>query len=366
MRRLAPIFLSLILPATLPGQTTVTVRQLENFLLSREVQRESDAVLARQLASFQLSDQLTDARLAALAPRLHIGPSAAEQLELIASASIFAAPPPPDLVSQPPPDAHEQSRILQSARDYANSFAQRLPDFLALRSTRSFDNAPMRMGKKRKPVILIHYVGARRREVAVRSGMEVTVSQPGSQSSDSDHAEGMTTWGEFGPLLTAVLADTLSGAIAWSRWENGTGGATLAVFRYSVPQPASHDVIDLDAYRTLLNDPRAAQPIRYSERPAYHGDLYIDPATGAVVRITLDAELAVNAPVVESRLAVEYAPVEIGGKTYTCPVRGIAVSVAHNQEMEAIEGGGPERFVNLVSFTDYHKFVSTSRILTGN
>ena len=366
MRHTASFLLWVVIAASASAQTTVTVRQFEDFLLSRNAQRASDAALAAQLASIRLSQQLTDTALANLVSRLRLGPQSEEQIQLVAAASIFQPPPPAETPSLSPPGASEQNRILQAAREYANTSAQRLPDFLAIRSTRSFDNAPRRSDKKHHMEFSMHFVGARRRQVTVRAGQEVPVSQPGSATADSDHAAGMTTWGEFGPLLTTVLGDISAGSIAWSRWQNGALGVPLAVFHYSVPQSGSHDLIGLDDDIQVLHDARASHSAWFRDHPAYHGDLYIDPETGAVLRITLDAELAPDAPVLASRLAVEYAPVEIGGKSWVCPVRGIAVSLVHNPEMEDLEGGSPERFVNIVSFTDYHKFGSTSTILANN
>ena len=367
MTRIAAILLSVASALPLFAQSQVTVRQLQDYLLSSRARAESDADLARQLSSVQLVEQLSDSRLATLSSRLRIGPLAAEQVALLAAASVFEAPPPADLPAEPPPDALQQNRILQAVRDYASSSARRLPDFLATRSTHSYNNALQLVGKRHpQPRMAMHFVGAFQHQVTVRSGQEVPLAPGGSSGSPSSRVAGMTTWGEFGPLLSTVLGDAQAGSIAWSRWQYGDGGALLTVFHYSVPKPASHDLINLDPDLNVLDDPRAPRASPFRDHPAYHGDLYVNAATGAVVRITLEAELAPDAPVLLSQLAVEYAPVEIGGRTYTCPVRGIAVSVAHNPEMEAIEDGGPERFLNLVRFTDYHKFASTSRIVANN
>ncbi len=352
MGRITSLLFALTLAAPVSAQTRLTVRQLESFLLNRDTQKQSDATIARELASFQLTEQLTEASLSNFASRLRIGPQSAEQLEVIAAASVFEPPPAAEVDSQPPPDSVEQNRILQSAREYASSTALRLPDFLALRSTRSYNNTPQLTGRNHKAAMWMHFVGAYRRQVSVRAGQEVSLPDASGEDSGNSDAEGLTTWGEFGPLLVTVLEDAQSGSIKWSRWQNDAEGLRLAVFRFTVPRSASHDLIDLCCYFT------------FRDRPAYHGDLYIDPASGTILQITLDADLPSDAPMVASRLAVQYAPVEIGGKTYICPVRGTAVSVVHDRELELLIGAGPERFVNLVSFTNYHKFVSTSRILT--
>ena len=359
MRLLALLVLSVVPAATLTAQSSVTVRQFEGFLLSRGAQKESDSALARQLASMQLSEQLTSVRLAKLEAVLRVGPQAAEQIERIAAESIFQAPPLVELVdTESPPDPREQDGMLQAAREYAKSSSQRLPDFLASRSTRSFDNAPEFTRKKHPPEMWMHFVGARRREVAVRAGREVYQAEAsGDDRSDADRAEGMTTWGEFGSLLATVLQDAKDGSMVWSRWQTGSEGKRLAVFHYSVPRSASHDFVDLS-----FDDGQT----QFRDKPRYHGELYIDPANGTIFRITLDAELPSGAPVLVSRISVQYAHVDIGGRTYICPIRGTAVSAVHNQQMELLENGGPERFTNLVYFTDYHKFASTSRIVSTN
>jgi hypothetical protein len=61
---------------------------------------------------------------------------------------------------------------------------------------------------------------------------------------------------------------------------------------------------------------------------------------------------------------VQYGPVEIGGKSYICPVHSIAISLTKSHS----GGEKSDREVlriNEVSFTDYHRFGSTSRIITN-
>jgi hypothetical protein len=60
---------------------------------------------------------------------------------------------------------------------------------------------------------------------------------------------------------------------------------------------------------------------------------------------------------------VQYGYVDIGGKNYVCPIQGIAVSDVHNLVMES-DGVGLEKHINVVQFLNYHKFGSTSRILS--
>jgi hypothetical protein len=67
-------------------------------------------------------------------------------------------------------------------------------------------------------------------EVGYRNGREMK----DANSTDS----GLTTWGEFGPILKTVFADSFVGNVEWIRWQSSETGALLAVFRFSVPQSA--------------------------------------------------------------------------------------------------------------------------------
>jgi hypothetical protein len=100
----------------------------------------------------------------------------------------------------------------------------------------------------------------------------------------------------------------------------------------------------------------------YHGTPSYHGNLYLDPATGAVLRVTVESNLKPSDPITRAALSVQYGPVEIGGNRYICPVHSIAISSTKSHakgdmsDMEILR-------LNEVSFTDFHRFGSTSRII---
>lgn len=336
--------------ARIHAQTRVSVAQLEEFLSSRRAAKVSDEVTAQRLSSVQLDEQLDDLRLRHLLSKLRLGPKAEQQLELLAITSVFEAPPLSDLPSILPSDQATQQRILTSARDYVATSVRRLPDFMAIRKTDAFATAPpWDEIPPVKPQTELRFTGERRLEVTYRLGHEV--------SSVTDNvaaaSQTFTTWGEFGPILTTILSDSALGTIAWSRWGADKDGKLLAVFHYAVPKSASHDLIDLCC------------SLWFHDTPAYHGDLSIDPASGAILQLTLEAEVGDNEAVRESKMAVRYGPVAIGGQTYICPLRSVAVGVIHDAQLEKIDGLGLQRFVNVVHFTDYHRFGSTARILAS-
>jgi hypothetical protein len=162
----------------------------------------------------------------------------------------------------------------------------------------------------------------------------------------------MATRGEFGPILSMVLEDALQRGLSWSHWEQGASGP-LAVFRYDVPKDLSHyEIVSW-----------VGKPPYF---PAYHGELAIDPATGAILRITLlSSDVDPSGQLLDSSILVEYAPVAIGGKTYNCPVHCVAISrrLPSNGTEDGTASAGEPTFLNDVVFTGYHLFRGEVRIL---
>jgi hypothetical protein len=108
----------------------------------------------------------------------------------------------------------------------------------------------------------------------------------------------------------------------------------------------------------------------YAPISAYHGEITIDPKTGAVFRVTAQADFPPRSPMLRSDLMVEYGPIVIGGQTYICPARSVAISrsrtekLLHVWNMDFSVYGPFETTINDVTFSDYHLFRSESRILT--
>ena len=350
---------AMLLPFTCPviflyAQSLVTVTQLQQFLTSKQAANASDADLADRLSSVALSEQLTPATLSRLLAQSEIGSKSAEQLQLLAFASIFCPPPRAELPDIPAPDSAAREKMIAAAVNHVSSSLHQLPDFLATRDTLSFANTSERSnGKHVKPKATMHIVRETRREIAFRNGREIA----DSNSADS----GLATWGEFGPILKTVVSDSFVGRAIWVRWQISESGTLVAVFRFSVPIDASHYLVDFCCYRKAEDDPMK-YPFR--ARPGYHGELSVDPVTGVIDRITLEADLSDDDPVTSSRIAVQYGKIEIGGRNYVCPIRSIAVSEVHNHVMESVDKVGLEKNVNVVRFLNYHKFGSTARILT--
>lgn len=361
MRTIA-LFLAVLQGATpLSPPAQVTVEQLEQFLASKRAAKESDSDLADRLMRVQLSEELTPAALARIGRTTRLRPKTLEELRLLRDESVFEAPPAEEWLPPSAPDAVDQRRILSAAESYASTALAHLPDFIAVRTTTGFDNAPQAATKTgAPPSVRMHFVRQHRREVAYRRGAEVDSEASAGGAARSAAIEGFTTHGEFGPTLNMVLRGASKGSIAWSRWQRGAGGARLAVFRYSVPRPASEYLLDLCCFPRDVED---AAGVAFRDRPAYHGEIFIQPESGVVERLTLEADLPADAPVRRCSIEVEYGVVNIDAKPNECPVRGVAVLVFFSPSMAKLDDVGLEKHINEVRFDQYHKFGSTARMI---
>jgi hypothetical protein len=103
---------------------------------------------------------------------------------------------------------------------------------------------------------------------------------------------------------------------------------------------------------------------------AYHGEITIDPESGAVLRVSVQADFPPRLPMVHSDVMVEYGPIVIGDKSYICPVHSVSVSrsrmntLMHEWNTTFGIYDTFETLLNDVTFSDYHLFRAGHRILT--
>jgi hypothetical protein len=230
--------------------------------------------------------------------------------------------------------------------------------------------------------IPLHFIGMSTETVLYRSGSEV-VDASGEKGKNYDSmTDALSTSGAFGPILPTVLADASKGTLAWDHWEKEPDGLR-AVYRFAVPEQVSHYTVDFSGMES-----------ENQRVPAYHGEMEIDPADGTILRLTMQADLDPSEPVAEAGIMVKYGPVEIGGKTYICPVKSVARSLVRTvngsnagkqdtpkyvwdsqsaagmREVAAKDkdssGGALQLRVNDVVFKQYHLYRAETRILSAD
>jgi hypothetical protein len=343
----------------LPG---VTVKDVQRILT--EDKNERDAQVAHRLSGLALTQRMSDATLGSLEKSVP-GKKSRWALIALADASVFLDPEPADLIPQAPPDLDEQRHIGTLTGEYLVRTLPKLPDFYATRTTVRFADDVRRANhaKATSPYDSSwRELSSSNAIVAYRDGKEVVNPREWGKHPSRPHDRGLITRGTFGPILSIVIEDAAHGEMIWDHWERGSTG-NLAVFSYRVPESQSH-------YSVGFHGPSGDTGAE--GRPTeYHGEVAIDPASGTIMRVTLQADQPFGSPILRSDIMVQYGPVEIGGKIYTCPVRSVSISL---DAAGLTVGLGPfDRpatpgipLLNDVTFGDYHLFRSESRILTGD
>ncbi len=372
---------------------TLSLDQMEQLLST--LRGKPDVKAAAELDEVELTERVSPARLEHWKADFP-GPKMTETLVELADLSAFLDPPASDVVPQPQPDIDTQDRILRMAVQYAENTMSRLPDFFATRETTHFEdtlskhaassvqdgptgspgrglNGNSAGGPGARGVTeslsaiglaqpgsaistvfgALHMAGTYDRTVTYRGGHEV-LDDEGSKT-EKEPALGLITHGEFGPVLAQILVDALRNQLEFARWEQGTDGP-VAVFRYRVPADASHFSVG------IVSGDKADRV-----HPAYHGEIAIDPDTGAILRLSEVAEMSPPYQAMRASIAVDYGQVTIGGHTYICPVTAVAYSKIPVPTVGAPDPSSwpIQSELNGVAFKDYHEFRTQMRIITN-
>jgi VWFA-related protein len=363
----------------------VTVAQLEQAVTAARTAHRPDAEIARQIGGLELSERLTEATLNRLAAYLDAGSEAALALQLLADQSAFLDPPASEIPSTATPDDAAQRRMIEAARSYVAQTVPRLPNLFAIRTTNRYDDSPYEVKKGGWPVRSgLHLVNTSSREISTFD--ERTNQSTNASSANWQTQSGLVSGGEFGSTLSMILSDTVNGKVAWSHWEQTPTGQ-VAVFHYSVPSSASHFEVINSVQRQTSLEGTARQSVgsrqgsgietkpsgggsntsTFLSKPGYHGSLWVDPVTGTILRITMDADTKGSAQFRRAAITVQYAPVQIGESEFICPVRSLALSIAVNganlDPLTRMPGDAPTQWLNESLFTGYHRFAATTRIV---
>jgi hypothetical protein len=341
--------------ANVPRQ--VNLAQLTE-ILNREKSKRDDEV-AKVLDNLQLTERLSSKKLAALNAELP-GTKSRNALMVVSDESEFLEPPLEETPKIATPDAAEQRGLMSLVLEYLKTTLPKLPNFIAQRTTISFESIRTedeRAGRATAKNIPPRRTGETRVTVLYRDQREVV--RPADGSPSMAQVSGLTTWGTFGPILSTVILDASHGKMIWSHWEDGSAGP-IAIFRYQVSEEASHYDVSTERFAN------EGQDDLISHRTAYHGEIGVDAATGAIRRLIIQADP--TSLLERADIMVEYGPVDIGGRQYTCPLRSVSISTGHPSGFYGLVGFGVGEMrevtrLNDVVFNEYHVFRSDMRVL---
>jgi hypothetical protein len=151
------------------------------------------------------------------------------------------------------------------------------------------------------------------------------------------------------PTLSTVLQEaTSNGNPKWLRWES-INGIQVAVFSFSVDKKKTHYAVnyccfpDTDTAGVVTFSKSTGQTAgggssakgnlqtvndwkNFKANTGYHGELFLDPASGTVIRTITEAEFKPSDFIHYEDIRTDYAPMPIAGKSLVVPVRTFIVS----------------------------------------
>ena len=251
--------------------------------------------------------------------------------------------------------------MLSLVSAYLDATIRKLPDLFATRTTVRYQETPMYLEAGTSVTYQpLHVTDTSTTTVRYRNGYEFAEAKPPKRKPNEPQ---LITYGVFGPALEGVRdAIETNGGFTWIRWEQGAHGR-LAVFAYTLPAEKSARQVWL----CCLPDGDGTEAFqRYA---GYREEIAIDPDNGAILRLAFQANLKSTTPLARTDIMIEYAPVEIGGRTYVCPLRSISIVRGRSVRVlsewdESFRTYGPyATMLNDITFDHYHVFQSESHVL---
>jgi VWFA-related protein len=342
-----------------PGMRQVTVAELKQTLEAAH----GDSEAAKQLSTLELTERLDDASLLSFAK---YGKKTEQALTMLADASAFLPPPVAQISTDAAPDLNTQQHLISLAANYLQQIIPKLPNFFAERSTARYqETAVFDAVNRRVEQEPMRPVESFKETVLYRNGQEVADAGGGKRKKRNAGDPDLITYGTFGPVLGFVHdAIAAPGVLTWSRWEQSPSGLR-AVFRYRIP-------VEKSLYtQSGCCLPDGEGTTAFGRRAGYHGEIAIDPSSGAILRLQAEAEIAHFPALSKSDIMISYGPVEIGGKSYICPQKSVSIvrmrSIAMLFEWdEGFRTYGPwATLVNDITYKGYHMFRGESRMTPG-
>ncbi len=387
------------IPSTASAAKKLSVEQMHQALQAAQAAHRKDPDTAQLFVEVEAAARIRPEALQDLLAETP-GPLTAQAIRGLAAISEFLEPPPTEIPQRTAPDVVAQKAILGQTVHYVARTLPTLPNFLAIRETRHYDDTPRQQSPGEWPTRDgFHYRTMVQAPVAFRNGREsddpallaeaATLQKTSNSQAKAASAPnlGLASWGEFGPILGLVLVDAAKGKLAWDRWEL-RDGKPVAVFQFAVDRANSHYTVQYSSsnsdgpigssYGTRqgrgqvqgvsAGQEKPAEIKRLKQATGYHGTLTVDAENGTILRIVIEADLRPDDPIQRAAMAVEYGEVKIGEDTHICPTRSVTLSLSHAQFQPSPTSALVdivEQQLNEVAFTNYRRFGSTVTMMAN-
>ena len=352
------LMLAACVTSTSPAAIRLSSDQIATILDSGLSKGQTDAQVARSLARVEAAERITEKRKADWLARAP-GPRTRDVLRILADASAFLPAAPRSALDAP--SEEQQGEVLSRAREYTVRYISALPDFVCTRLTRRFDDYP---DQPDRPEVW-QYLRLRDTfagQLTFNRGVESYAEQTAGTSSTARQqtSDGLTSFGEFGSIIGALFIGDSRPEMTWGGWET-IEGKRLAVVRYAVPASRSRYNVTYCCFVQGLGYPPSPPETVVA---GYRGELYVDPASGGVWRVTREAvDLPSDFPTRRAATIVDYRMVQIGAALYLCPIRSTTSS--DSLLRAAPRGMRIVHYLNDVRFVHYHRFGAESKLVSG-
>jgi hypothetical protein len=332
----------------------MTVAQLQDALTGLHNSKKSDEQIANELKQIQLSEELTPVAMSSMV-NLVDGPLSTEQIYVLEARSSMLAPPDTDLPKTAPPDAAAQQALLAKAQDYAAKTYAQLPRLTATRLIARFQDGVETIQS---------FYGANAQTVSDNDPLWQQVRQyirlmnthtdtvEIDNGTEKPSGKDTTSWGRNGFVnsmlpslpLNLLTSEAVSfGSPKFLRWETISGHRS-AVFAFAIDKKKSHYAIsyccfpDTSSVGNVLYNGSGSQPVNngnlstisewkpFSAKSGYHGELFLDPDSGVILRTIIAAEFKPSDFVHYENIRTDYAPMPIDGKNLYVPVRSFTIA----------------------------------------
>jgi hypothetical protein len=308
----------------------ITVQQLKDLLVSAQQAKKTDQQVADQIKGLELSEELTSAEKSKLlfaSP----GPLTSEQISVLEARSCMLAPPPSDLPDLPTPDAAAQKAILDKALEFAAKNDQQIHHLTALK-------------------VISHYGHVNDSSISNAFGAEGLTRDQGNvkimnltsrytETVENDQGNEKITASTADPKLMRVsplpentMRPALSvflhkaeegGKINWLRWET-ISGAKIAVFSFDVDKKSAIYNVDYCCFPTNTSGGYSSKP--FKKNVGLHGEFFIDPDTGNILRLLMQAQLSTSDFVDQEDVRIDFGTTTIDNSAYILPVSSVTYS----------------------------------------
>lgn len=223
--------------------------------------------------------------------------------------------------------------LIAKAREMVFDFIDNLPNFVCDQVTRRYSSHKIEANWKYKDRLEVELLYSNSKEDYRNVRHNGKLLKKGSPE-DS----GQWSTGEFGSLLAALFHPETNAKFKY-RTTSTAAGIEAKVYDYSVPKGESHWEIRIGS----------------SVKPSYSGAIWVDPASGHVLRIEMGTKsLPAGYAVDKVEMIIDYNWVTIGGTKYLMPVKSDNLSCGT---------GTFECNKNEIEFKNYRKFAVESNVL---